>query len=309
MDPDDTADRRCAEIAEKHAGVIHRSIAIKAGLTDSQITRRIQRGELIELHPDTYRFAGSPTTRSMKIMAAYLWARDCFISHVTAAELWELDGIPAQEEIELTAYVGKKAPPGVIVHRLRPHDRPPIRGIEGMAVASVERTIFELAGKLALPVAGRCLDDALRRGLTNLDRCWQAWEAFGGKGRKGTRAMRTLLFVRDDREGLLRSRLESKMLRILSGITPPAVPNFRVSDGSRVAYLDFAFPTHKLGVETHGAVWHHGEERWKKDLKRDRWLKSLGWSVLYYSWDDVHLEPTDVRTEIQGFLKNRQLVS
>lgn len=302
-------DTTCAVIAECQQGVIHRYQALEAGLNDRQIERRVERGEWIELHPDTYRLAGAPVTRMMTIMAGYVWARDCFISHVTAGELWELDGLPSQEEVELTAYVGKRAPKGVIVHRIPSSKPPPIRSMQGIAVASVERTIFELAGKLSLHSAGRALDDALRKKQTTLDRCWKAWESFGGRGRKGTRAMKTLLFVRDDREGLLRSRLESKMLRILRAVRPRAVPNLLVQDGTRRAYLDFAFPDRRVGVETHGAVWHHGEERWKKDLKRDRWLTSLGWSVLYFSWDDVHLEPSEVRNEIQTFLNNRHVVT
>jgi very-short-patch-repair endonuclease len=297
-----TPDVACAEIAESQKGVIHRAQALAAGMTEAQIAGRLGRGEWVQLHPDTYRVAGAPMTPEMRSMAAFVWAGDCFLSHVSAGRLWELDGLPDQDEIELTAYAGKKQP-GVIVHRLHPHDRPPVRMIGGMAVASIERTLFELAAKLPLFRAGLALDDALRRQLTTLDRCWQAWESFGRKGRKGTRAFKTLLFVRDDREGLLRSRLEKKMLLILNQIEPLATPNFRVSDHSRTAYLDFAYPFSRLGIETHGAQWHHGEERWKKDLRRDRWLKSLGWTILYFSWDDVHLSSGDVREEIQTFLK------
>lgn len=298
-------DTRCADVAERQHGVIHRSQARREGLSDPQIRGRLARKEWIELHPDTYRLAGSPVTRRMQIMAAFVWGRDCYVSHVTAGEMWGLDGPPAQRAIELTAFVGKRPPPGVIVHRLRVADRPPVRMVDGIAVASIERTIFELSAKLALGRAGLALDDSLRRGLTTLDRCWEAWETFAKRGRKGTRAMKVLLFARDDREGLLRSRLESKMLRILKGIRHRAVPNFKISDGERVAFLDFAFPTQRVGIETHGAIWHHGEERWKKDLRRDRWLKSLGWSILYFSWDDVHLDPSQVRSEIQTFLDNQ----
>ena len=177
-----------------------------------------------------------------------------------------------------------------------------------MAVSSVERTLFDLAGKLPLGRVGLAIDDALRRRFTTLDRLWEAWATFGGKGRKGTRAFKVLLFGRDDREGLLRSRLESKMMRILRRIGTPA-PNHKVSDGSRIAFLDFAYPDLKVGIETHGAVWHHGEERWKKDLARDRWLKSMGWSVLYYSWDDVHLSPAATEKEIRSFLERARQAS
>ena len=297
MDPD----RICEHRAEAQHGVIHRSQAIEAGLSPSAIGRKLALGKWSEVHPNVYHLGGAPETPLSKLFAAWLWIGDGFISHTSAARLWELDGIPDAEQIELTAYRGTRAE-GVRVHRLRPTDRPPLRVIHGMAVTSIERTLFDLAGDLPLRYVGLAMDDALRRKLTTLDRLWEAWKAFGRKGRKGTKAFKILLFGRDDREGLLRSRLESKMLRILRRVSPP-VPNHRVTDGSRVAYLDFAYPTLKIGIETHGALWHHGEERWKKDLVRDRWLKSLGWSLLYYSWDDVHLSPAQTEKEVRGFLE------
>jgi very-short-patch-repair endonuclease len=41
-----------------------------------------------------------------------------------------------------------------------------------------------------------------------------------------------------------------------------------------------------------------GRERWQRDLVRDRKLKGVGWTVLYYSWDDIHLRSDDLRSEI-----------
>ena len=254
------------------------------------------------MHTDTYRVSGAPIVRETRLFAAWLWSGDGYLSHVTAGQLWEFEGLPSQDEIELTCHVGKKSPEGIIAYRRRAQDRPPIRMVRGLPVTSVERTIFDLVGKLKFR-AGLPMDDALRKGLTTVDRLWEAWERFGAKGRKGTKIMKVLLFGRDGRDGLLKSRLEAKMLRILKRIDPPAVPDFRISNGERVAYLDFAYPEWKIGVETHGAVWHHGEERWKKDIVRDRWLRLLGWNVLYFSWDDVHLTPHEVESDIRSFLK------
>lgn len=300
-------DRLCEQLAERQHGLIHRAQALSCGLTPAGISRRLVNQEWDEVRPNVYHLSGAPETPLTKIFSAWLWVGDGFVSHATAAHLWGLDGVSEQEEIELTAYRGTRCE-GVRVHRLHPDNRPPVRVINGMAVSSVERTLFDLAGKLPLRSVGTAMDDALRRRLTTLDRLWNAWIAFGKKGRKGTRAFKILLFGRDDREGLLRSRLESKMLRILKRVQAP-IPNHRVTDGSRVAYLDFAYPSLKVGIETHGAVWHHGEEKWKKDLVRDRWLKSLGWSVLYYSWDDVHLAPVQTEREIRGFLEQARQAS
>ena len=257
---------------------------------------------MIQMHPDTYRVSGAPMNRETRLFAACLWSGNGYLSHVSAGQLWELEGLPHQDEIELTCHVGKRSPDGIMVYRRPVQDRPPLRTVRCLPVTSVERTIFDLVSKLKFR-AGLPMDDALRKGLTTIDRLWEAWETFGAKGRKGTKIMKVLLFGREGRDGLLKSRLEAKMLRILKRMQLPAVPNYRIADGARVGYLDFAFPEWKIGVETHGAVWHHGEERWKKDIVRDRWLKLLGWNVLYFSWDDVHLTPHQVESDIRSFLR------
>lgn len=58
----------------------------------------------------------------------------------------------------------------------------------------------------------------------------------------------------------------------------------------------------KLGIEGHSLGWHFGEERWKKDLRRDRRLSVLGWTVLYFVWDDVMLAPRLVEAEVNEAL-------
>lgn len=69
--------------------------------------------------------------------------------------------------------------------------------------------------------------------------------------------------------------------------------------GEREYRLDFAFPHIKLGIEAHSLRWHMGRERWVRDLQRDRRLKLAGWTLLYFSWDDMKLDPNGVRREIE----------
>lgn len=298
------ADLACAILSEGQHGVIGREQALDLGMTPTAISDRLRTSKWIEIHPCVYRLAGVPVTPLLKIMAAWLWAQEGFISHRSAAELYQLDGIDTYPRVELSAYSGRSRA-GLLVHRLQLTDQPTPRLVHGIPTSPPERVLFELAGILPLHLAGLALDDALRRRLTTLDRVWNEWETRGKRGRKGTRKLKILLMSRDDREGLLRSRLEAKMLRILKRIGGhEVVPNLLVRAAGRTAYLDFAYPDLKVAIETHGARWHAGDEHWKKDLRRDRWLKKLGWTVLYFSWDDVHLASREVEEEIRTFLND-----
>lgn len=132
---------------------------------------------------------------------------------------------------------------------------------------------------------------------------WDVWESDGGRGRKGTKNLRRLLAARDDRDRLLSQKFEAKMMRILRRIQPTKlVVQCRVRDGARNYYLDFAFPHAWLGIECHSIKWHMGEERFKQDLARDRRLKLLGWTILYFSWDDVVFAPGQVEAEVRAAL-------
>jgi very-short-patch-repair endonuclease len=93
--------------------------------------------------------------------------------------------------------------------------------------------------------------------------------------------------------------MEASMMRILRSLPgPPAVCQHEVWIGEDRFFIDFAYPDMQLGIEAHSLRWHMGRERWQRDLVRDRKLKRAGWTMLYYSWDDIHLRSDDLRSEI-----------
>ena len=79
---------------------------------------------------------------------------------------------------------------------------------------------------------------------------------------------------------------------------PPPTPQHEVLVGERRYFIDFAYPHVRLAIEAHSLKWHLGQERWQSDLVRDRRLKGAGWTMLYYSWDDIHLRRHETAAEI-----------
>ncbi|MGH2731029.1 MAG: type IV toxin-antitoxin system AbiEi family antitoxin domain-containing protein [Actinomycetota bacterium] len=282
--------------------IISRAEALASGLSRYSIRRRVVAGAWLELHPGVYSTTGMAPNGHGALLAACKWAGpESFASHRSAGEVWELEGVESGL-VEISCYTARRRP-GIVVHRLRRCDRPPTRVLKGIRVTLVERTLLDLAGVLPIRAVGLALDDALRRRLTNLDRLWKVWETDGGKGRKGTKNLRRLLAIRDRRDNVLATRFEKKMRRILRRILPEKlIEQCRVTDGGRNFYIDFAYPHALLGIECHSIKWHMGEEPLKKDLRRDRRLKLMGWTILYYSWDDVVFTPDKVEAEIRELL-------
>ena len=98
--------------------------------------------------------------------------------------------------------------------------------------------------------------------------------------------------------------MEAKLRSIIRGLPgPEAVPQFQVDTEQGRFFLDFAYPEIKLGIEAQSIRWHLGEARFFYDLRRDRALKRVGWTLIYYSWDDL-LRPIPVREEISSFRRN-----
>jgi very-short-patch-repair endonuclease len=99
--------------------------------------------------------------------------------------------------------------------------------------------------------------------------------------------------------------MEARLLRILKPAPAPAVSvQHQVTVDDERFYLDFAFPEVRLGIEAQSLRWHLGEVRWKRDMQRDRKLKRIGWTLLYYPWDDIDLRPAQVLDEILAVRQN-----
>ena len=149
---------------------------------------------------------------------------------------------------------------------------------------------------------GLAMDDALRNGLTTIERLAIELETAGGPGIRGTRTFRRLLEGRDERDGKLRSRFEAKMMRIIKRITSDFAPNFEVRWGNHRYFIDFAFPRIHLGIECQSVRWHWGNDYQQKDLHRHRRLTGMGWAIIGFTWDDVVFTPLEVEHELRELL-------
>lgn len=305
--PMENPDRVCERYARKQGGFISREQCLRAGLTSRAIDGRLQSGGWTRWLPRIYLLPGiAPDTRG-ELTAALLWGgEDSVLSHGSAAWVHQLEDAPLPRIPEL--YV----PNGKIAKRIKAYRWPSAAPIErtsvrGLRVTRVERTLADLCSKWSPSFVGRGMDDALRRGLTSLDRLSSEAERARAERRRGSALFRHLLAGRDHRDSKVRSRFETKTLRLLMEVEPP-VPDHRVAVSRDTYFLDFAYPHLLVGVECQSIRWHLGEEAWKSDVARHRRLTAAGWIVLFVCWDDVMFERDRLKTEIAEALRNRRLL-
>lgn len=273
------------------------------GLSDRAIDERISNGGWRRLLPGVFALPGVPIGRSAHLLAALRWAGDeSALWGPTAGEVLGLHGVDREELIHL-AGSGRKRHPTVRYHRLRADDRPRTLIVGGLRVTAVPRTLFDMSSCLPLSQVGLAMDDALRRGLTTLSKLREELTERGERGVRGSKVFRLLLQGRDSNDERVHTVFESRMLRILRRIGDPGlVADHPVIVGTGRYVIDFAYPRYRLGIECHSIKWHLAREWLQKDVERDRRLKRSGWTLLYYTWDDVHFRAGEIESEVRSFL-------
>ncbi len=284
--------------AARNHGIVTFDEAIADGHTPRTISRRAKNGEWIRVLPRIFILSAHPLTWESRLTAALRWGGpNATVSHSSAAALYGLEGF-APGLVEISKPDGTKGPKAIVCHRLQPDDRIRKRWVKGFPTTWLERTFLDLAAVRPMKQVGRALDDALQRRITTLARLRDELSNRAKKGRRGTKTLRALADSRDGDNEALRSRFELKMLQLLRCVNGAALTvGHPVSDGSENFFLDFAFPERKLAVECHSVKWHLGDN-WRRDFRRNSILSLLGWHILYFTWQDVHFAPDEIRSEV-----------
>lgn len=295
----------CDALASSQLGVLSRAQALKSGMSTRVLERRVSSGRWKVALPGVYVPRPVPSSWEQRLMAVVLsGGHTALVSHRSAAALWGLDGFNRQQ-LEISVKSGHQIP-GAIVHRRRDADDPSTSRIGVFAVTSVERTLLDIARLTPPRRLGLALDDALRRRLTTVSEL-EGFVATLPRGRVGRKALGNLVAQRDELDEALESPLESALLDLLRAHgLPLRVPQYLISEAGRIiARIDFAYPEIRLGIETDGYASHGGREGWAADLKRENRLKLLGWTLLRFTWWNVHDEPELVVAQIRTALRRR----
>lgn len=144
------------------------------------------------------------------------------------------------------------------------------------------------------------VDSALRQGLIGLDDLVAASDALPAA--RGRSDVRRAVALADPRSG---SVLESalRVLLALAGLLPPESQHVvRDAGGRFLGRVDFAWPRHRLVVETDGYAFHADRASYRSDRRRTNALVLAGWTVLRFSWEDVLHDPEHVVTSVRAAL-------
>jgi hypothetical protein len=286
-------------VARSRHGVVGTTEAMQLGMSRSQLRTEIDRGIWRRVAPGALVAAAAPTTWRQQIAVATV-STSGVASHRAAARLHRLDG-HRSDVVELTVPLSTRVDrPGWIVHRSSTIHTCDLTEVEGIRTTNLARTLVDLGAVVGDDLVEQALDDSLRRGASSR---WisATLERVHRPGPSGSMALRRVL-ARPDRAGPLPDSTFERLIEraaVDAGLPPP-LRQFRVTraDGRPIAVLDAAWPDRKIASEAQSERWHGGPRGAQRDLDRHNRLTSMGWKLLYATWDDAR-SPASFTSRLQ----------
>lgn len=276
-------------MGSRQYGIVTASQLHGLGLTPRQLDGWVLAGRLTPVRRGLYRLAGSPASWHGSVLAAVLAAGDPAVaSHNTAAELWRLSDrrsahdpmspgclhLTASRRVRLEGVVGH-------VQTLTDLER---AVLERVPVTSVARTLLDMAGMTDAAELGEMTDQALRRGILNLDQLRRLVDAHSGHGRRRLGPIREVLGERvagyDPGANAWEARMDQMWDRV--GL-PPAVRQYRLVAGGRTYRPDRAIVELKIAVDWNGYQPHGAVEAFHRDSNRRADMAAIGWFPLDFT--------------------------
>ena len=252
-------------------GIVDRDQARRAGLSDRQISHRVDSGRWQRIHPGVYATFSGRLPRGASLWAAVRWAgAEAMLSYETAAEVHGIVDNPLGESIHITVPLRRRPAQlgpakGIIVHR-SDQSQTQFAGPFKLPRTRIEDTVLDLVSVapdfdrgytwVSRAVSRRLVTaDALRVALAERSRIrWRQWlnDAFA-EARDGVLSPLELCYVRnvERAHGLPASQHQAR--RLLDG---------------RVHYKDNWYPEYRLAVEIDGPAYHQNEQV-QRDKDRD----------------------------------------
>lgn len=132
-------------LAARQNGVVYRGQLLHAGLSPTQIRRRLGDGRLVALHRGVYLVGAVAPEWAYSQAGLFACGDDSTLGQRSALRIWKLAKYPAQAHPWVIVPRAKRIErPRIVISRvdLDPRD---VRNRHGMRVTSPPRTIFDMA--------------------------------------------------------------------------------------------------------------------------------------------------------------------
>jgi very-short-patch-repair endonuclease len=297
MDPKGrTVESVIGRIASRSHGVVTRAELLEAGVTQTEIRRRVRRGDLARVHRGVFRAGHTAPSLEARYMAAVkaCGPRSVLAGRAAAHLLGLLRRPPSLPEV-LTAT--ERRIRGVITYRVRRTELTDGTRWPGIPVTTIPRTIVDLAAALPEDELARAVHEAVVRHRTRPDQVERILSR--RHNWPGARNLRRVLW--GDVPVTL-SWLEARFLgRLRAASLPQPETNRRVD----ARHVDCRWPEHRLTVELDSYRYHGTRHAWEQDRQREREARARGDEFRRYTWREVAEDPEPMLADLRRLLGER----
>ena len=292
-------DRRIADLAARQHGVVGARQLLALGLGRGAIEHRVRAGRLHRLHRGVYAVGHPRIASKGRYMAAVLaCGPDAVLSHVSAADLWELlDSSASSVHVTVPSGGGRGRREAIVLHRSRGLSEDEVTVHDGFPITSVARTLLDLAATIAPGPLKRAVERSLivRRFDLRAVRAVLARHA----NSRCTRSLSEIVANLHDEPSLTRSELEGFFRDLCDEHSLPRPQINQVVEGLTV---DFLWSDHRLIVETDGRAVHGTPAAFERDRARDAKLMVAGYRVVRFTYRQIVHEPETVARTLLALL-------
>lgn len=279
------AERKLSRRTRRQFGVATRSQILGAGFSIGTLKLRIKDHDWVRLLPGVYRIHDGPDWEQ-RVMAAQLWGEpQGAISHSTAATIWGF--LEIRIPVELTLPIRRRSQAFVRTHEsaLAGGD---VASRGRFRLTSPTRTLIDLGATADPDVVEAALEEALRMGLTTLERIEVRLDRVRERGKRGAGVLAGILEARGE-VAPAESPLETRFAQFVRGQKLPEPVRqleMELPNGRKIR-LDFAWPDHKVVVEVDGRRYHSGGRAFQLDREKSNALALKGWTLVRITHHDL----------------------
>jgi very-short-patch-repair endonuclease len=281
-------------LAARQHGVVSRAQLLAIGFSAKTIQRRLADARLHILWRGVYAVGRPDISRHGRLLAATLaCGPDAFISHWSAAELWEIMASrPGPIHVSVIAAYDRRLS-GITVHRRVALSAGDVTESHRVPATTATRTLIDIATSSPRSQLEAAVNEADKRDLVDPEALREAVDAAAGQ--PGVGALRKLLDRRTF--ALTDSELERRFLPLARDAGLPRPETQVHVEGFRV---DFYWRDLSLVVETDGLRYHRTPSQQAKDRVRDQALTAAGLTALRFTHAQVRFEPSHVRSILES---------
>ncbi|KAA0023744.1 type IV toxin-antitoxin system AbiEi family antitoxin domain-containing protein [Antrihabitans cavernicola] len=287
--------REIHRIMARQDGVISVEQALRAGMTNAAVQRRVSGGDWRRLRSGVYLRCDHAQTGGVDLRAAVLAAGEGAAACGPSAAWWHglIDRPPRELWVTIPLRRSIARPAGVRIRRRDLHWSD-LASHRGLQVTDLPLTVLEAA--VVLPQGAALMDRALQR-HTSLPILQATHER--NIGRRGSAAATRLLTAAGEGGASEAERLLHRLLR------RGRLTGWAAHVRSCGYEIDVAFIAHRVAIEVDGWAWHHRVDRFNSDRIRQNTLVNAGWRVLRFTWHQLHDSPTAVLDQIRAALSRQ----